>query len=408
MSVLGYEREQPGDPPVERGLSLRPGERIVAMLRLSGKVYGMNPLLRLREAGQRVWLDFLRRSLITGGGLERLIREDGVSGVTSNPSIFGRAIGGSTDYDDAIRIIAQKNGRSAIEVYYDLALADVQMAADVFRPVYEASDGADGLVSFELEPRLAHDTGGSIEAALELFERIGKSNVMIKVPGTDEGVPAVEELTTFGVSVNITLLFSVEMYEKVAEAYIRGLERRLDAGEPVDGVVSVASFFVSRIDTAVDRQLPEGSPLRGKVAIANAKRAYDRFRHHFSGERWARLEAAGARVQRPLWASTGTKNPDYSDVLYVEELIGSDTVNTMPESTLNAFRDHGVVRPAAVFEGSEEAETILSQLPEHDVDLEAITERLVEDGLRAFHVDLETLLGVIEMKLEEVRAGGAP
>jgi transaldolase/glucose-6-phosphate isomerase len=363
----------------------------------------MNPLLRLREAGQSVWLDFLRRGLITGGGLERLVREDGVSGVTSNPSIFDKAIGGSTDYEDAIRVIADKNGRSAIEVFYDLALADVQMAADVFRPVYEETQGADGLVSFELEPRLAHDTRGSIEAAGELLERIGKENVMIKVPGTEEGVPAVEELTALGLSVNITLLFSVEMYEKVAEAYIRGLERRIDAGEPVDGINSVASFFVSRVDTAADAQLPEGSPLRGKVAIANAKRAYRQFRHHFSGERWARLAAAGARVQRPLWASTGTKNHDYSDVLYVEELVGPNTVNTMPEATLNAFRDHGTVRPLRVLEGIEESDAILSLLPEHDIDLDAITEELVEDGLRAFQTDLEELLGVIEGKLGEVR-----
>ncbi len=367
----------------------------------------MNPLLQLREAGQGVWLDFLRRSLITGGGLERLVREDGVSGLTSNPSIFGKAIGSSTDYDEAIRAIAEKDGRNAIEVFYDLALADVQMAADVFLPVYQETRGADGLVSFELEPRLAHDTDGSVEAARSLFERIGKPNVMIKVPGTDEGVPAVEELTAIGVSVNITLLFSVEMYEQVARAYIRGLERRLDAGEPVDHVVSVASFFVSRVDTVADRELPEGSPLRGKVAIANAKRAYHRFGHLFSGERWHRLMSTGARVQRPLWASTGTKDPDYSDVLYVEELIGPDTVNTIPEATLNAFRDHGVVRPRSVSEGIEEAEAILSLLPEHGIDLDAITQGLVEDGLRAFQADLEKLLGVIEGKLEEVRAGRA-
>ncbi len=363
----------------------------------------MNPLLRLREAGQSVWLDFLRRGLVTGGELERLIREDGVSGVTSNPSIFGKAIGGSADYDDVISIIAEKNGRSAMDVFYDLALADVQMAADVFRPVYEETQGGDGLVSFELEPRLAHDTHGSVEAARELFERVGKENVMIKVPGTDEGVQAVEELTALGVSVNITLLFSVEAYEKVAEAYIRGLERRVDRGEPVDRLNSVASFFVSRVDTVADAQLPKDSPLRGKVAIANAKRAYDRFRHHFSGDRWARVAAAGARVQRPLWASTGTKNTDYSDVLYVQELVGPDSVNTMPEATLNSFRDHGVVRPLSVLEGIDESETVLSLLPQHDIDLDAITEKLVEDGLRAFQTDLEDLLEVIDGKLEEIR-----
>jgi transaldolase/glucose-6-phosphate isomerase len=367
----------------------------------------VNPLLQLREAGQGVWLDFLRRSLITRGGLERLMREDGVSGLTSNPSIFGKAIGSSTDYDEEIRAIAEKGDRTAIEVFYDLALADVQMAADVFLPVYREARGADGLVSFELEPALADDARGSIEAARALFERIGKSNVMIKVPGTEEGVLAVEELTALGVNVNITLLFSVEMYEKVAEAYIRGLERRLEAGESVDHVVSVASFFVSRVDTVVDGELPEGSPLRGKVAIANAKRAYYRFRHLFSGERWESLVSAGAWVQRPLWASTGTKNPDYSDVLYVEELVGPDTVNTVPEATLNAFRDHGVVRPRSVLEGIAEADTVLSLLPEHGIDIEAISERLVEDGLRAFQADLEKLLGVIEDKLEEVRAGRA-
>ncbi len=364
----------------------------------------MNPLLRLREAGQSVWLDFLRRSLITGGGLERLVREDGVSGLTSNPSIFGKAIGDSTDYDEAIRAIAEKDGRTPIEVFYDLALADVQMAADVFLPVFQDTGGADGLVSFELEPRLAHDTEGSIEAAVDLFTRIGKPNVMIKVPGTDEGAAAVEELTAVGVSVNITLLFSVAMYEKVAEAYLRGLERRMAEGQPLDGIVSVASFFVSRVDTAVDEQLPADSALRGKAAIANAQRAYHRFQHLFSGERWERLAAAGGRVQRPLWASTSTKDPAYSDVRYVEELIGPDTVNTIPEATLNAFRDHGVVRPGAVIEGFDVAESVLSLLPEHGIDLDAITARLVEDGVRAFQTDLDKLLGVIERELAESRA----
>ncbi|HEX3298576.1 MAG TPA: bifunctional transaldolase/phosoglucose isomerase [Actinomycetota bacterium] len=360
--------------------------------------------MRLHDAGQSVWLDYLRRSLIAGGGLERLVREDGISGMTSNPSIFGKAIGDSTDYDDAIRQIAEKDGRTPIEVFYDLALADVQMAADVFLPVYQQTSGADGFVSFELEPRLAHDTQGSIEAAADLFARIGKPNIMIKVPGTEEGVPAVEELTARGVSVNITLLFSVAMYEKVAEAYIRGLERRLDEGERLDRINSVASFFVSRVDTAVDDQLPAGSALRGKVAVANAQRAYHRFQQLFSGERWDRLAAAGARVQRPLWASTSTKNPEYSDVLYMEELVGPDTVNTVPEATLNAFRDHGVVRPRAVIDGYEVAESVLSLLPEHGIDLDAITHHLVEDGVQAFQTDLDKLLGVIERELANARS----
>lgn len=361
----------------------------------------MNPLLRLREAGQSVWLDYLRRSLITEGGLERLVREDGISGVTSNPSIFGKAIGGSTDYDEAIRAIGEKDGRSPMEIFYHLALADVAMAADVFRPVFEDTGGADGFVSFELEPRLARDTAGSIEAARELLGRIDRPNVMIKVPGTEEGVPVVEELTALGVNVNITLLFSVELYEKVALAYIRGLERRMEAGRPVEAIASVASFFVSRVDAAVDGLLPEDSPLRGKVAIANAKRAYHRFRQLFSGERWERLARAGARVQRPLWASTGTKDPAYSDVLYVEELVGPDTVTTVPEATLDAFRDHGVVRPGAALEGLEEAETILGLLPEQGIDLSEIADRLVDEGLGAFQADLDRLLLVIREKLEE-------
>lgn len=363
----------------------------------------MNPLRNLHESGQAIWLDFLRRGLITSGGLELLRREDAVTGVTSNPSIFGNAIGGSTDYDEPLREIAERGEQTALEIFYDLALGDIRMAADVFWPVYQETAGMDGLVSFELEPRLAHDTEGSITAARELVERIGKPNVMIKVPGTSEGVGAVEELTALGVSVNITLLFSVEMYEQVALAYIAGLERRRDAGEPLDAIASVASFFVSRVDTAVDAQLPERSPLRGKIAVANAKVAYHRFRRIFSSERWQRLAAVGARVQRPLWASTGSKNPAYPDVIYVEQLIGPDTVNTIPEQTLNAFRDHGRVRPRAVLDGLEEAEQMLALLPEHGIDLPRVTAALVEDGIRAFDTDLAKLLATIETKLQEAR-----
>lgn len=364
----------------------------------------MSSLRELHESGQAIWLDFLRRGLITSGGLERLLREDAVTGVTSNPSIFGKAIGGSTDYDEALREIAEKGDRTPLEIFYDLALGDIRMAADVFWPVYEETVGMDGFVSFELEPRLAHDTQGSITAARELLERISKPNVMIKVPGTPESVGAVEELTALGVNVNITLLFSVAMYEQVALAYIAGLERRRGAGDALDAVASVASFFVSRVDTAVDDELPERSPLRGKIATANAKAAYHRFRRIFSSERWQRLAAAGARVQRPLWASTGTKNPSYSDVLYVEELVGPDTVNTMPEQTLEAFRDHGRVRPLAVLDGFEEAEQMLALLPEHGIDLARITATLVEDGIRAFDADLAKLLATIETKLLQARA----
>ncbi len=320
----------------------------------------MNRLRTLHDAGQSIWLDLLRRGLITDGGLARLIREDGVTGVTSNPTIFAKAIGGPSDYDDAIRRLAGQGSPSPLDVFYALALADVRMAADLFRPVYDQTAGTDGFVSFELEARLAHDPPHSIAAAHELVERIDRPNVMIKVPGTIEGVGVVEELTAAGINVNITLLFSVEMYEEVALAYLTGLERRLAAGHPIDRIASVASFFVSRIDTVVDALLPDGSPLRGRVAIANAKRAYHQYLRLFSGERWTRLAEAGARVQRPLWASTGTKNPAYSDVLYVEELVGRDTVNTIPEATLDAFRAHGRVRPDAVRQGIAEADATSS------------------------------------------------
>jgi transaldolase len=360
----------------------------------------MNRLRSLHDIGQSIWLDFLRRGLITDGGLARLIGEDGVTGVTSNPTIFAKAIEGSSDYDAAIHRIAGKGRPSPLDVFYDLALGDVRMAADLFGPVYDQTAGADGFVSFELEARLAHDARQSMAAAHELVERIDRPNVMIKIPGTAEGVGVVEELTAAGINVNITLLFSVEMYEEVALAYLAGLERRLAAGEPIDRVASVASFFVSRIDSAVDALLPDGSPLRGRVAIANAKRAYQSFLRLFSGERWARLAEAGARVQRPLWASTGTKNPAYSDVLYVEELVGRHTVNTMPEATLDAFRAHGRVRPDAVRQGIDEADATLSRLAEHEIALESITAQLLEDGLAAFDADLAKVTDTIEFRLE--------
>ena len=364
----------------------------------------MNRLQALHEAGQSIWLDFLRRGLITGGGLARLIRDDGVTGVTSNPTIFAKAIVGSNDYDDAIGRIAHRGKVRPLDVFYDLALDDIRMAADLLAPVYEQTAGADGFVSFELEARLAHDARQSIAAAQHIVERMGRPNVMIKVPGTAEGVEVVEELTAAGINVNITLLFSVERYRQVALAYLAGLERRRAAGQPLDRVASVASFFVSRIDTVVDHLLPDGSPLRGRVAIANAKRAYQQFQSLFSGDRWVRLAEAGARVQRPLWASTGTKNPGYSDVLYVEALIGRDTVITMPEATLDAFRAHGRIRPDAVFEDSRETDATLSLLAERAIALDTITAQLLADGLAAFDADLAKVVGTIESKLESARS----
>jgi transaldolase/glucose-6-phosphate isomerase len=359
----------------------------------------MNPLRQLQEAGQSVWLDFLRRGLITNGGLARRIRHDAVTGVTSNPTIFGRAIAGSTDYDEALLRLAARGVEDPRQAFYEIALDDIRMTADLLRPIHERTVGVDGHVSFELEPGLARDAEGSIAAARDLVERIGKPNVMIKVPGTPAGALAVEELTAAGVHVNITLLFSIAAYEQVARAYQVGLARRLDADLPIDGVASVASFFVSRIDAVVDPQLPEGSPLQGSTAISNAKLVYQRGRELFSGERWERLAEAGGRVQRPLWASTGTKNLAYPDTYYVEALVGPDTVDTMPEATMDAVRDHGRIRPRAVLENLEAAEATLALLPEHGIDLDQVTGQLLDEGLAAFDADLEKLLAAIEAKL---------
>ena len=365
----------------------------------------MNPLQELHRAGQSVWLDFLRRGLVTGGSLEQLRDQDDLTGVTSNPSIFAKAIGGSTDYDGVIAQIADDTGVDALGLFYDLALVDIQKAADVLRPVYDATNGRDGYVSFELEPRLARDTGGSIAAAKELWQRIDRPNVMIKVPGTPEGLPVITDLIAAGVNVNVTLLFSVEAYQRVAAAYITGLEARLSEGHPLEGVASVASFFVSRVDTAVDAKLPEGSPLRGKAAVANAKTAYRKFREVFSGEGWQRLADVGAMVQRPLWASTSTKDPAYPDTMYVEELAGPDTVNTMPSATMDAFRDHGTVRPHAVEEDLDAAERVLAELPQNGVELGEVTDTLLAEGLDSFGKDFDKLVEALDAKLNEVRAG---
>jgi transaldolase/glucose-6-phosphate isomerase len=365
----------------------------------------VNPLHELSAAGQSPWLDFVRRTLITSGELQRLI-DDGITGVTSNPSIFGKAIGGSTDYDEEIiRIANDGSDHESLEVFEDLAIVDIQMAADVLRALYDSTAAADGFVSFEVEPRLARDTAGTIEAARRLWDRIDRPNVLIKIPGTTEGLQAIEQSIADGINVNVTLLFDVEAYAGVAAAYQRGVERRVEAGQPVDRVASVASFFVSRVDSAVDAKLAEDSDLRGGAAIANAKLAYARFRDIFSGERWDRLATAGARVQRPLWASTSTKNPAYRDTLYVEELVGSDTVNTMPMNTVDAVRDHGRVRPNAIAEGLDEAKALVEALAAQGIALGEVTATLLEEGIVSFAKDFDALLETIGSKLERVRAG---
>ena len=361
----------------------------------------MNRLQQLHDAGVSIWLDTIRRSLLTSGRFQRMVEEDALTGVTSNPTIFEKAISGSTDYDEPIRALLADDVTAPLDLFFALGLEDIRMAADVLRAPYQATGGADGFASFELTPDLADDVRGSIEQGQVLWARLARPNVMIKVPATEAGIPVIEELTAIGVNVNVTLLFSVRRYEQAALAYISGLERRLAGAQPIDSLASAASFFVSRVDTAVDRLLPEDSPLRGGVAIANARRAYRLFRRIFAGPRWEPLAAAGAKLQRPLWASTGTKNPAYSDVMYVEELIAPDTINTMPESTMLAFKDHGVVRPS-IEEGMDDARRVLAQAAEAGIDIEAVAAQLEEEGVAAFAESYRKLLSVIEEKVEGI------
>jgi transaldolase len=360
----------------------------------------VNRLAQLHDAGVSIWLDTLSRELLDSGEFAALIAERSVTGATSNPTIFSKAITGSDRYDDQLRGAATLGVRDTQALFFDLALDDVGRAADLLLPVHEASGGRDGFVSFECTPDLADDTAGTVAQALELWGRLARPNVMIKVPATAAGVPAIEELTARGVNVNVTLLFSVARYEQVMDAYLSGLERRVTAGKPVDGIASVASFFVSRVDAQADPLLP--SELRGQVAIANARLAYARYQERFSGDRWRALEDAGARSQRPLWASTGTKDPAYSDVLYVEQLIAPDVVNTMPDATLRAFADHGEAR-AADFDPAAARET-LRRAEEAGIDLAALTAGLERDGVRSFCDSYRELLECIEAKLA-VRAG---
>jgi transaldolase/glucose-6-phosphate isomerase len=374
----------------------------------------LNPLARLHDFGQAVWLDFLSRRFIAEGGLKRLIETDGLTGVTSNPSIFEKAIGGSTDYDAALKAAESAGDCDVMSLYERLAIADIQNAADALRPVYEATERRDGYVSLEVSPYLAMNTDATVAEARRLWRSVGRENLMIKVPATKAGLPAIRALIGEGINVNITLLFSQHVYEDVVEAYLAGLENLVARGGDPGKVASVASFFVSRIDVAVDVLIEERlrttnqadlratlSGLRGKVAIANAKLAYRRFKRLFAGARWEKLSAKGAHVQRLLWASTGTKNPVYSDVLYVEELVGADTVNTMPPATMDAFRDHGKVR-ASLAENVGEAELTMATLARCDISIDAITEKLVEEGVQLFAEAFDKLLGALSRKRRAV------
>lgn len=360
----------------------------------------MNPLKELAGEGQSIWLDYIQRNLIRSGELKRLVDEDGIRGVTSNPTIFEKAIAGSTDYDEALGAMLARDAKAPVEQLYEpLAIEDIQMAADVLRTVHDASHGEDGYVSLEVSPHLAHDTQRTISEAKRLRGLVDRPNLMVKVPATAAGIPAIEQLIADGLNINVTLMFSMADYEAVARAYIKGLERCAKPSE----VASVASFFVSRVDTAVDKELekiatPEASALCGKIAIANSKMVYRRFLEIFHGEGFGALRQRGARPQRPLWASTGTKNPAYSDVLYVENLIGPETVNTLPPDTINAFRDHGKIPGAAVKEGLAEADAALTVLAKLGVDLGAITAKLQQDGVAAFAASFDQLMAALENK----------
>jgi transaldolase len=357
----------------------------------------MNRLAELRKAGVSIWLDTLSRDLVESDRFERYVRYYGVTGATSNPTIFERAITRSSSYDGELERLAG-SGTTAKAAFFELALEDVRRAAKLLSAAHEASAGGDGFVSFEVTPDLADDSAGTVAQALAVWRRLHLPNVMIKVPATEAGVKAIERLTSFGVNVNVTLLFSVRRYEQVIDAYLRGLEQRLDAGRPVEDIFSAASFFVSRIDTKADARVAADSPLRGRIAVANAHRAYARYRELFGGERWARLHAAGAREQRPLWASTGTKDPTLADVHYVERLIAPGVINTMPEKTLFAFAHHGEVR-APLDATSREPDEVLGAAAEAGLDLDGITAELERDGIESFCASYERLLERIDSKL---------
>lgn len=366
-----------------------------------------NPLVELQRFGQSVWYDNMRRGLITSGALQALIDDDGLRGMTSNPAIFEKAISGSADYAGVLRSLGGQ-GLSPLQIYERIAVEDIQWAADLLLPVYEATEGRDGYISLEVSPHLAHDTEGTVEEALRLAGDVARPNLMIKVPGTSAGVPAVERLIGEGINVNITLLFALENYIEVAEAYMAGLEALDAKGGDIAAVASVASFFISRIDAKVDAEIEaklQDSPglagLQGKVAIANAKLTYARYKELSATPRWQALAAKGARTQRLLWASTGTKNPEYSDVLYVEELIGADTVNTLPEATFKAFRDHGRLR-ASLEEDVDGAEATLAALAEAGISLDEITAQLQEDAVRLFVEPFDKLLGAIKDQCQNI------
>lgn len=378
-----------------------------------------NPLKELLAYGQSVWLDYIRRDLFTSGELLRLVKEDGLRGMTSNPTIFEKAIAGSKDYAQQLQELAKRKDLDAKGVFENIAIKDIQDATDVLRPIYDESKKHDGYVSLEVSPTLAHKTKETMDEARRLWKAVNKPNTMIKVPGTEEGIPAFRQLISEGININVTLLFAQDVYEKVAWAYIEALEARVKSGGDISSIASVASFFVSRIDTLVDGMIADLLKdsklaadrqallrgLQGKVAIANAKLAYQSYKKIFSGPRWEALAARGAQTQRVLWASTSTKNPAYRDVLYAEELIGQDTVDTMPPATIDAFRDHGKVR-ASLEENVDDARRVMKDLERAGISMKMVTDQLTDEGVTLFDDAFAKLLSAVEKSVKQA-AGAA-
>jgi len=372
-----------------------------------------NPLKQLEKFGQSPWLDFIRRTLLSSPEMKRMLAEDGLKGMTSNPTIFEKAIDGSNDYDQQFeQLVAQ--GKDVDDIYEALTIQDIQAACDVLRPLYDSSASKHGYVSYEVSPELANDTNGTIDAARRYWKRIGRPNVMIKVPSTPEGLPAITTLISEGINVNVTLMFSMKHYDNVAEAYIKGIEKRVAGGGAVDRIFSVASFFVSRVETLVDKKIDEKlkqkndpalAALKGTAAVANTKLVYQRYKEIFLGNRFAAMKAQGARTQWPLWASTGTKDTaHYSDVKYVDELIGADTVNTMPPATMDAFRAHG--KPTASLESKlDEARNAVNKLKSFGIDLLDVGEELQNEGVELFKKSFEDLMAATKKHRDRIQAG---
>lgn len=364
----------------------------------------MNPLLEVLQQGQSIWLDLLDRQIMDSGKLSGMIEKDGLRGLTSNPAIFEKAISNSSDYDSDIAKLAKEDGDNEA-LFFELAVKDIKRAADFFKPIYKKTGGEDGFVSLEVSPNLARDTEGTIKQAKELWKKVDRDNVMIKIPGTKEGLPAIRQCISEGININVTLLFGLPRYKEVTDAYLGGLEDRLKAGGSIDGVASVASFFLSRIDVMVDPMLEEKGlkDLKGEVAIASAKKAYEIYQDVFSSERFKKLKEKGAKTQRVLWASTSSKDPAFSDVKYVEALIGPETINTLPMDTIDAFRDHGKVANTLT-ENVGHSEKVLQKIKDNGIDIDKITQDLVDEGIEKFNAPFDKLLKGIEKQKQESTA----